>query len=276
MESYCKLHSSFIKDQEQPAVDMVSMEEIVPTGRNYVMYLRLTTKEIIENNNIKRIERVPVHLVPYDTMSAYQTFIINKVQIDPETRELIRPSFLNRIVLYKQTVDEFGVDFLPNNEDLDGLFQRFLRNEELTYREKLYLRSFLHLDNTSVIHEVNVEGLEIRNEIEKILLEKGLGSWAFRRTSIVSNDLVVIKSISFCTFNENLKKNECKHIIICHVAGLGYYSVSLERESVMPNIGDNSSLPNFEKTTVYPCFLDLFTFYKKYYQLQGEQYVYHL
>ena len=264
--SYNLIHQSFIR---KGSVDMVSMEDIIPYGRNYIMYLRLIEKDV----DGEKIPRIPVGLIPFDTQSAYATFITNRVKIDPETRELIRPSFLHRIKLYKETLDEFGEAFQPNNEELDQLFQRYIADQEsLSKLELLYLRSFLHLDNTSVIHEVSVKGLEIRTEIDKILLERGVGSWTFRRTSHISTDAVVIKCIAFCVMND---KNivTCLHAAICHVVGLGYYISNIPRESIMPNIGDNKSIPEYLDQNIYPCFIDILDYFLKKYKLQGDQYI---
>lgn len=71
MKSYIKLHQSVLKSD---SVDMVSMEDITPNGRNYIMYLRTTTKMI----NDTPIPHAPVQLVPYDTYSAYNKYICDQ------------------------------------------------------------------------------------------------------------------------------------------------------------------------------------------------------
>ena len=265
--TYEIVHKSFIR---KGSVDMVSMEDIKPNGRNYIMYLRLIEKEV----EGEKIPRVPVGLIPFDTLSAYNTFIVNGVTIDPETREHIRPSFLKRIKLYKETVEEFGEAFQPNNEELDQLFQRYIADQEsLSKHDLLYLRSFLHLDNTTVIHEVPVVGLEIRTEIDKILLQRGVGSWTFRRTSHTSTDSVLIKSLSWSVMNEETNKVECIHAIMCHVVGFGYYSASIPRNSKMAVIGGDTSIPKYTEANIYPCFIDLLDVFRKQHNLRGENYI---
>ena len=243
---YGNLHKVFTID----SIDMVSLEDIRPMGRNYIMYLRLVDKLI----DGQVLTNVPITLVPWDTMSAYNTFITNDVSIDPETRVHLHPSFKSRLVLYKMVLDAFGKEFEPMASDLDSLFSRYLRQDPLlTLSDRLYLRAYLHLDDTNAIHEFDATGLDIRSLVEAVLLERGDGSWTLRRSSFTDSTLIKSKILSY------VYENRCAHIPIFHVSGFGYYeTLDVSRGSIMPGLDPDEStgsIPSY--TRVYPCFIDL-------------------
>jgi hypothetical protein len=261
MKRYSKLHQSFLQDG---SVDMVSLEDIRSHGRNYIMYLRLATKTI--NNNTK-INRIPVQLVPFDTYSAYDTFVSKKVSFDPETKLPLHQGFVERIILYKQTLDSFGTDFEPSSLYLEQLFSSYLQETPMDERDTLYLRSYLQVEDTTAIHEFNVVGLDIRTEAELLLQQKGNGSWLLRKSSIVDSELVRTK----CLMYQNDEK--CYNVLIVHVSGMGYYLGDVERGEVMPNVNDHFSIPKVCKNTiVYPCFIDLVHYLITYYKLSRKMY----
>lgn len=240
MDYYTSIHKKFIVPE---AVDIVSSEDIQPHGRNYIMYLRLTSQ--IKDGVL--CPRIPSILIPYDTQSAYHTFVTNKVKMDPETRLPLNPGFIERIKLYKDAMT------LGPVENIGELFTRYLQGDVLSSTERLMLRSSLHLDDTEAIHEFQSTGKDIRTDAEKVLTERGVGSWLFRRTSLINSSLVNSKCMSLCT------EEGITHELICQVIGLGYYTTTdIKRESTLPGLeGDEprTSLPLFE--TVYPCLIDL-------------------
>lgn len=240
MEFYKSIHKKYIVPE---AVDIVSSEDIHPNGRNYIMYLRLTA----QFKDGVLCHRIPSILVPYDTQSAYHTFVTNGLKMDPETRLPLNPGFIERIKLYKEAMT------LGPVENIGELFTRYLKGDVLSSTERLMLRSSLHLDDTEAIHEFQSTGKDIRTDAEKVLTERGVGSWLFRCTSLINSSLINTKCLSLCTVES------IKHILICQVTGLGYYiSFDVKRESKLPGLeGDEprTSLPIFE--IVYPCLIDL-------------------
>ena len=123
MELYSSTHKLFIQPE---SVDIVSAENIKPDGRTYIMYLRL------------KQDHIPVTLVPYDTQSAFTTFITNRLNMDPETRLPLNPGFLSRIRLYKEAMDKLDGLERPNMGDL---FTRYLQGGLITDIDRLWLCS---------------------------------------------------------------------------------------------------------------------------------------
>jgi hypothetical protein len=239
---YKALHQYFIP---QDAVDMVSFEQIKPQARNYIMYLRMT-------------QRIPICLVPWDTDSAYHTFITHKMNTDPETKLPLHAGFKERIILYKKATDYFGNEFEPDSEVMERLFCSFLQVQALEEHEMLYLRAYLHVDNSKAIHEFEATGLLIRPLVEQTLMEKGNGSWTLRRTSLEDSRLIKSKCLSF-------HRGTIHHILIFHVVGLGYYVSDINRGAKLPDMNDPGPIPEY--TTVYPCFMDLLQELYKLYEL---------
>jgi hypothetical protein len=241
MDYYSSLHKKYI---EPDAVDIVSSENIQPHGRHYIMYLRLTSQ--LRDGVMHH--RIPSLLIPYDTQSAYHTFVTNRVKMDPETRLPLNPGFIDRIKLYKEAMT------LGPVEHIGDLFMKYLKGNALSPTERLMLRSSLHLDDTHAIHEFQSTGQDIRTDAEKVLTERGVGSWLFRRTSLKNSSTVNSKCVSFYK-----EAGSIKHIIILQVTGLGYYSTSdVERSATLPGLEKDevrTSLPLFN--TVYPCLIDL-------------------
>lgn len=133
--------------------------------------------------------------------------------------------------------------------------------------DKLYLRSYLHVEDTTAIHEFNTEGLNIRAEAEIILQKKGNGSWLLRKSSIVDSKLVRTKCFMY------MNNDECHHMLMVHVSGIGYYLGEVDRGSVMPEINDNVSIPLVcNGTIIYPCFIDLLDYIISSYQLSRKRY----
>jgi hypothetical protein len=257
--TYKKCHEAFIKDK---MVDMVSMEDIRPTGRHYVMHLRL------KSNVHGVVERIPTHLVPFDTYSAYDTFVTHNVAIDPETRQPMPPSFNKRVQLYKSVLDTFGTDFEPKSDELSDIFTRYLKGQSIALTERMYLRSYLHVDDTNVIHEFDASGLDIRPLVEAKLKEMGVGTWTLRRSSFADSSLVKTKVLSL------MAPDAFHHLPLFHVSGLGYYTTNtVERGVAMPGLEDGeprTSLPPF--VTVYPCFIDLLEALQKMCHFSFEKY----
>lgn len=244
MEFYSSTHKLFIQPE---SVDIVSAENIKPDGRNYIMYLRLKQGHI------------PVTLVPYDTQSAFTTFITNRLNMDPETRLPLNPGFLSRIRLYKEAMDKLDGLERPNMGDL---FTRYLQGGLITDIERLWLCSFLHLDDTQAIHEFKSTGMDIRLDAEDVLKARGVNSWLFRRSSIVDSSLITTKCLSFYKDDHTFK-----HTLIFHVIGLGYYtSDNIARGTILPGLGDlelKTSLPPFN--AVFPSLIDLLDYLQKKY-----------
>lgn len=258
---YKKLHEAFIQDK---MVDMVSMEDIRPTGRNYVMHLRMIQKTI---NGIVH-DNIPNTLVPFDTLSAYDTFVTHNVKIDPETRQSMPSSFLKRVQLYKSVLDTFGADFEPKSDELTDIFTRYLNGQPITLTERMYLRAYLHVDDTNVIHEFDATGLDIRPLVEAKLTEMGVGTWTLRRSSFTDSSLVKSKILSL------ISADKIHHLPLFHVSGLGYYTTNtVARGVAMPGLEDGEprvSLPPFDD--VYPCFIDLLDELQKMYHFSFEKY----
>jgi hypothetical protein len=242
MNLYSSAHKKFIPSD---SVDIVSAENITPEGRHYIMYLRL------------KQDRIPVTLVPYDTQSAYHTFIVNRLPIDPETRLPLNPGFLNRIRLYKDAMDSLeGLD-RPN---LGDLFTAYLQGGVITDIDRLWLRSSLHLEDTQAIHEFNSTGFDIRSEAEAVLKERGNNSWLFRHTSIKNSSLIIAKCVSI------FKNGVFTHVLICHVIGFGYYTCNIERGAILPGLAESepkTEIPAFDY--VFPCLIDLLEHLQKKY-----------
>jgi hypothetical protein len=251
---YKKSHEAFIQDK---MVDMVSLEDIRPTGRNYVMHLRMIRQKV---DGV--VHDIPKTLVPFDTCSAYDTFVTHNVAIDPETRQPMPSSFLKRVRLYKSVLDTFGADFEPKSDELTDIFTRYLSGQPIALTERMYLRAYLHVDDTHVIHEFDATGLDIRPLVEAKLTEMGVGTWTLRRSSFADSSLVKSKVLSL------IGADKIHHLPLFHVSGLGYYTTNkVPRGVAMPGLEEGeprTSLPPFD--TVYPCFIDL---------LEALQYIYH-
>jgi hypothetical protein len=74
--------------------DPISLDDLLPVaenGRRTIGYLRL-------------LENKPRVIVYYDTLSAYNTFVTNKVLLEPETRAPLNKGFVDRITLYYQAI----------------------------------------------------------------------------------------------------------------------------------------------------------------------------
>jgi hypothetical protein len=257
--TYELLHKSIIKPD---TVDIVSFEEIRPNGRNYVMHLRMIEKEI----EGQKVPRVPVKLIPYDTYSAYDTFITRGLKFDPETREPLNANFFKRIQLYKEALDTFGSEFEPSVEELNRLMNKYLQGESLDERETLYLRSYLNADNSSAIKEFDGD---VRVMAKTALKQKGEGSWLLRRSSIKNSSLIKVKVLS-C-----FDKNEYHHYPFFHVSGLGYYSTNDFDKNEMPGLPEPiGSIPNFSNpnTQLYPCFFDLLVAMQKLFNFSFSMY----
>jgi hypothetical protein len=249
MNFYSSFHKTFIPSD---SVDIVSAENITPEGRHYIMYLRL------------KQDSIPVTLVPYDTQSAYHTFIVNRLSIDPETRLPLNPGFLNRIRLYKDAMDSLVGLERPN---IGELFTSYLQGHVISDIDRLWLRSSLHLDDTQAIHEFKSTGMDIRADAEAVLKERGTNSWLFRHTSITNSSLITAKCVS-------IYKNEVfTHVLICHVIGLGYYSCNIKRGCILPGLTDSepkTEIPEFE--SIFPCLLDLLAHLQKKYMFDLSKY----
>jgi hypothetical protein len=205
-------------------------------------------------------------LVPYDTQSAFTTFITNRLHIDPETRLPLNPGFLSRIRLYKEAMDKLEGLERPNMGDL---FTTYLQGGVITDIERLWLCSSLHLDDTQAIHEFKSTGMDIRHDAESVLKTRGVNSWLFRRSSIVDSSLITTKCLSFYKDDHTFK-----HTLIFHVIGLGYYTCdNIARGTILPGLGESelkTSLPPFNR--VFPSLIDLLDYLQHKYTFDLSKY----
>lgn len=240
--NYFTIHKNKVEQNstEEPLADMVSMVDISPNGRNYISYLRM-------------VNRVPTIMKYWDTASCVSTFIKNRILIDPETTLPINPGFIQRIMLYNQTLEKFGVDFEPAPGQIKTLFNNFLE-QTITPDEKLMLRSFLFLEDTSVLHDFSVEkspkivyktheewvihnniktteASEIRAKALDVLNKAKPGSWLLRKSSIRDSIICKTKVLSFIIIH-----NQISHIPFVHVKGYGYFIPDVGQGFIMPDL----------------------------------------
>jgi hypothetical protein len=144
-----------------------------------------------------------------------------------------------------------------------------MQDQDIKLTERMYLRAYLHIDDTDALHEFDAQGIEIRDAVVKVLTESGVGSWTLRKSSIKDSSLINVKILSYLNAGA-----QAAHIVLCHVIGLGYYSTnSVKREQQMPGVQDgetHASIPAF--TTIFPCIIDLLEDIRKSYPIQFDKY----
>uniref|UniRef100_A0A6C0ILM1 Uncharacterized protein n=1 Tax=viral metagenome TaxID=1070528 RepID=A0A6C0ILM1_9ZZZZ len=242
---YARLHHVHMAEQTDSygqVTDPVTLENINPVARNFISYLVL-------NND------VPKKLDYWDTEGAYATFITNPRATYPLNNLPLNPAFTSRIQLYKESKDRFG-NYTPTPADLNACFMKYL-SHTATPEEILFLRSFLFLDDTSVIRQFEASNPSmLRQMAEAALREAGNGSWLFRKSSVIDTDLCKAKVLSF------LKNNEIAHFICIHISGYGYYSPGISSGHLLPALRQPIPIPSRQiknsrdTVQVFPCLLD--------------------
>jgi len=241
--------------ENEPLVDMVSMVNINPNGRNFISYLRL-------------VDNIPTLVKYWDTVSCIATFCTNptrrlikgkNVIVDPETNLEINPAFIERIKLYNDSITELTADFEIQPNQICEIFNKYLSGS-ITSKEKLILRSFLFLEDTNTLSIFESKGYDIRKDTEDFLIKKPVGSWLIRKSSVIGTDLVSAKVLSFIMPVCDSDELEFCHILCLHVKGYGYYSPSaIKQLQQMPDLETHRlPIPPHINEIVYPCFFDWF------------------
>jgi len=236
--------------------DPISLDDLLPiaqNGRRTIGYLRL-------------LENKPRVIVYYDTLSAYNTFVTNKILLEPETRAPLNKGFIERITLYRNAIMMLTEEQLALsithadpvqqriiNQQKCVLFQRYLHNHA-TPTELLQLKISLFIDDTEVLHPYS------RADATTRLSYASVGSWIIRTSSIPDSDIITTRAISIS------QPSGIKHLCITQIYGYGFMiSPNFPNVTNVPQVssmGSNIAIPQLatDASNVYPSFLDALTY----------------
>jgi hypothetical protein len=236
--------------------DPISLDDLLPVaenGRRTIGYLRL-------------LENKPRVIVYYDTLSAYNTFVTNKVLLEPETRAPLNKGFVDRITLYHQAImmlteeqlalsitHEDPVQQRAVNQQKCVLFQRYLYGQA-TPTELLQLKISLFIDDTEVLHPYS------RADATTRLNYAPVGSWIIRTSSIPDSNIIITRAISIS------QSSGIKHLCITQIYGYGFMISPdfpiVDNVVQVSSMGSDIIIPKLaaDASKVYPSFLDALTY----------------
>ena len=232
--------------------DPISLDDLLPVaqnGRRTIGYLRL-------------VENKPRVIVYYDTLSAYNAFVTNKIRFEPETRAPLHKGFVERITLYRNAIttlteEQLALSIIHEdpeqrrlvNQQKSDMFQRYMRGQA-TPTEKLQLQISLFIDDTEVLHPYTREDATTR------LQHAPVGSWIIRTSSIGDSDIITTRAISISL------PLSISHLCITQIYGYGFIlSPNFPKSNdvcQVSSMGSDIIIPQLaaEASTVYPSFLD--------------------
>jgi hypothetical protein len=249
-EHYCAMNKKeFNKGTKE---DPISLDDLLPVeqnGRKTIGFLRL-------------FENKPRVIVYYDTLSAYNAFVINTIRFEPETRAPLNKGFVERITLYYQAITtlteeqlalsithEDPAQQLIVNQEKRAMFQRYMM-DQATPTEILQLKISLFIDDTEVLHPYTREDATAR------LAHAPIGSWIIRTSSIADTDLITTRAISIS------RPSGIVHVCITQIYGYGFMiSPNYPKVNDAPqasSMGSDIVIPQLaaEVSSVFPSFLD--------------------
>ena len=232
--------------------DPISLDDLLPVeqnGRRTIGYLRL-------------MDNKPRVIVYYDTLSAYNAFVTNKILFEPETRAPLHKGFVERIKLYHRAITtlteeqlalsithEDPAQQLIVNQQKRALFQRYMM-DQATQTEILQLQISLFIDDTEVLHPYTREDATAR------LVHASQGSWIIRTSSIADTDLITTRAISIS------RPSGISHVCITQIYGYGFmispnYPI-VNNVHQASSMGSDIIIPQLaaEVSSVFPSFLD--------------------
>ena len=253
-QNYGKLNTlQFNKGTKEDPISLDDLLPIAENGRRTIGYLRLL-------NNTPRV------IVYYDTLSAYNAFVTNKILFEPETRAPLNKGFVDRVTLYYNAITTLTEEQLALsithedpvqqhavNQQKCVLFQRYLYGQA-TPTELLQLKISLFIDDTEVLHPYS------RADATTRLTYAPVGSWIIRTSSIPDSDIITTRAISIS------QPSGIKHVCITQIYGYGFMiSPDFPMSNNIPQVssmGSNIAIPQLaaDASKVYPSFLDALTY----------------
>jgi hypothetical protein len=247
-DTYAIFHSTKLKkaiDEDQEFTDAISLEPICDESKRYDKYHAIS---YLRKDKLNRPNKIY-----YWTLESAKLWVLdNNKKIDPETRLLINNGFPERIILQLELQNYPEYKNTPTTELLSQLFDRYIKNENITPSELCAIKVFLHMDDSGFLSDwLDTVGTDIRTMALTAIETAENESWLLRKSSIVDSDIIKARVITI----KDTSGIIC-HIPIAHVYSFGYIELAVARSATMPNEKENNQFPNYVGK-VYPSFIDI-------------------